>query len=129
MKELETHLKLENKEKIELNIKKKKEIEYIFEGNIKPNRGHFIWEFNEETGEIKKAEFKKNSTFIFSRSYNTEELIIKANCIYIPALNAENAKKKYLKNKQQSAYYVKEPLMNLSDLSFSSTSINKCSNL
>ena len=47
-----------------------------------------------------------------------EELVVKADCIYIPALNAENAKRKYLKNKEQSAYYVKPAVMSLSDITF-----------
>jgi DNA-binding MarR family transcriptional regulator len=105
MKELETHLKLGSQERIELNVKKKKEIEYVLEGTIQPIKGHFIWECNEENGEIKKAEFKRNT---FSTTLPPEELIIKADCVYIPALNAANAKKHYLKDNRQSSYYVKE---------------------
>lgn len=100
--------------KVEVNVKKKQEIEYVLQGTIKPPKGHFIWELNEETGEIKKAEFKK-TTAVFGAELPPEELIVKADCIYIPALNAENAKKKYLKNKEQSHYYVKEAPMKLSD--------------
>ncbi|MFA6069820.1 MAG: hypothetical protein WC810_14650 [Janthinobacterium sp.] len=117
MKELETHLKLDNQERIELSVKKKQEIEYVLQGTIKPQTGHFVWELNEETGEIKKAEFKRN-TAVYGAELPPEELVVKADCIYIPALNAENAKRKYLKNKEQSAYYVKPAPMSLSDLSF-----------
>lgn len=117
MKELETHLKIDNQERIELNVKNKQEIEYFLQGTIKPKTGHFIWELNEETGEIKKAEFKK-TTAVFGAAIPPEDLIVKSDCIYIPALNAENAKKKYLKNNNQSAYYVKPAIMNFSDLSF-----------
>lgn len=115
MKELETHLKLEKQNSIELNVKKKQEIEYVLQGTIKPKIGHFIWELNEETGEIKKAEFKRN-TAVYGAELPPEELVVKADCIYIPALNAENAKKKYLKNKEQSAYYIKPSVMNLSEI-------------
>jgi hypothetical protein len=117
MKELETHLKLGSQERIELNVKKKKEIEYVLEGTIQPIKGHFIWECNEETGEIKKAEFKRNTAVAFSTTLPPEELIIKADCVYIPALNAANAKKHYLKDNRQSSYYVKEAPMKLSDIS------------
>lgn len=117
MKELETHLKLGGQERIELNVKKKQEIEYVLEGVIKPQAGHFIWEVNEETGEIKKAEFKRNAV-VFGAKQPPEKLIVKADCIYIPALNAENAKRKYLKNKEQSAYYTKPAEMNISDITF-----------
>ena len=54
MKELETHLKVGNENRIELNVKKKQEVEYVLQGTIKPKTGHFVWELNEETGEIKK---------------------------------------------------------------------------
>jgi len=117
MKELETHLKLDNQDKIELNVKKQQEIQYFLQGTLKPQVGHFIWELNEETGEIRKAEFEK-TTAIFGAAIPPEELIVKPDCIYIPALNAENAKKKYLKNKNQSFYYAKEAPMKLGDIPF-----------
>lgn len=117
MKELETHLQVGNQNKVELNVKKKKKIEYVLQGTIKPQTGHFIWELNEETGEIKKAEFKRN-TAVYGAKLPPQELVVKADCIYIPALNAENAKRKYLKNKEQSAYYVKPAVMNLSHITF-----------
>ena len=101
MKELETHLKIDSQERVELNVKKKQEVEYVLHGTIKPKTGHFIWELNEETGEIKKAEFKK-TTAVFGAVVASEELIVKPGCIYIPALNSENAKKKYLKNLPKS---------------------------
>jgi hypothetical protein len=116
MKELETHFKLGKQNAVELNVKKKQEIEYVLQGTIKPKIGHFIWELNEETGEIKKANFKRNTVVVFGADIPTEELVVKSDCIYIPALNAENAKKKYLKNKEQSAYYVKPSVMNLSEI-------------
>lgn len=119
MKELETHLKLAPENKVELNIKKKQEVEHVLEGELKPKRGHFIWELNEETGEIKKAEYKRNTVgWNLKTELQHEELIIKSGCKYIPALNAQNAKRKYLINKEQSAYYSKPALMSLSDLSF-----------
>jgi hypothetical protein len=117
MKELETHLKLNNRERVELNVKKKQEIEYVLQGTIKPQKGHFVWEINEETGETKKAEFKRN-TVVYGAELRPEELVVKSYCIYIPALNAKNAKRKYLKNKQQCAYYVKPAVMSLSDITF-----------
>jgi len=117
MKELETHLKLNNQERVELNVKKKQEIEYVLQGTIKPQVGHFVWEINEETGKINKAEFRK-AIAIYGAKVPPEELIVKADCVYIPALNAENAKRKYLKNKEQSAYYIKPPVMDIKDITF-----------
>lgn len=114
---LETHLTLEKQNNIELNVKNKQEIEYVLQGSVKPQPGHFVWEVNEETGEIKKAEFKRN-TAVYGAELPPKELVVKADCIYIPALNAENAKRKYLKNKEQSAYCVKPAVMSLSDITF-----------
>jgi len=118
MKELETHLKVGNQERIELNVKKKQEIEYVLQGTIKPQIGHSIWEINKETGEVKKAEYRRTLAVAFGAEFPPDELITKQYCVYIPALNSENAKKKYLKNKDQSAYYVKPAAMSLSDITF-----------
>lgn len=122
MKELETHSKLTQQNNVELSVKKKKEIEYVLQGTIKPKTGHFIWEINEETGEIKKAGFKRN-TVVLGAELLPEELIVKPDCIYIPALNAENAKRKYLKNKEQSVYYVKPSPMNIEDITWANRPI------
>ena len=116
MKELDPYLKLENKVNIELNIKKQQESKHTLQGEISLQRGHYIWELNEETGEIKKANFRSNTTIAFSAKLISEKLIIKSGCIYIPALNSENAKRKYLKNKEQSAYYIKPAAMSLSKI-------------
>tara|TARA_R110000868_G_scaffold400868_1_gene675599 strand:+ start:5761 stop:6120 length:360 start_codon:yes stop_codon:yes gene_type:complete len=119
MKELETHTKIGKEAKVELAIKKQQEIEYILHGVIAPKVGHVVWEINEETGEIKKADYKKDTvTFNFMAKKEPEKLIVNKDCIYIPALNSENAKRKYLKNKEQSFYYKKEPLLKLNDITF-----------
>jgi len=121
MKELETHLKVgvNSESRIEMNVKKQQEIEYVLEGTIKPKRGHYVWELNEETGEIKKAQYKRD-TVAFNVFTETppEKLIVNPDCIYIPALNAENAKKKYLNNKEQEHYYYQQPPMNINELKF-----------
>lgn len=117
MKELEIHLKLGNK--TEINVKKQQEIEYLLEGTIKPRIGHFVWEINEESGEIKKADYKCDTVSLLGNlKVPAEKLVINPDCIYIPALNAENAKKKYLQNKEQSHYFVKPPLLNIADLCY-----------
>lgn len=112
MKELEQHNQISEAQRIEINVKKKQQIEHELQGRLKPKNGQFIWELNEETGEIKKAEFKKQVP-VFGAKNIPQEIIINPDCIYIPALNAENAKNKYLKNKEQSHYYAKEAVMQL----------------
>ncbi len=117
MKEIEKPLTLPSEHKVELSVKKKQEIEYVLQGTIKPKRGHFIWELNEESGEIKKAQYKRNIA-VFGAKPSPEELIINSDCVYIPALNSDNAKKKYLKNKEQAHYFSVPSPMNLSDITF-----------
>jgi len=99
-------------EKTEVGVKKKKEVKHQFEGTLKPRIGHKVWEVNEETGEITEAKYKKSLTAYLGDT-PIEQLIIKPDCIYIPALNASNAKKKYLKNKEQSHYFYKEVEMDI----------------
>jgi hypothetical protein len=121
MKELETHLKIgvDSGNRVEMNVKRQQEIETVLQGTITPQKGHFVWEINEETGEVKKAEYKCDTiSFLPLYDFNVpnEKLSIHPDCIYISALNAENAKKKYLKNKKQDYYFDKIAPMNLSDL-------------
>jgi hypothetical protein len=96
-KHLSKHL--EPKNNIEFSVKKQQEIDYVFHGTIKPPIGHFIWEINESTLEVKKAEFK-TTTAVFGATKPIEKMIVKPNCVYIPALNAHNAIKKYQKSKR-----------------------------
>lgn len=117
MNELTTNFRLEvEQNKTELSVRKQRQVEYVLEGVFKPKPGHSIWEINEETGEIKKAEFKRNTASFDNSKIPAEELIKKADCIYIPALNKDNAKNKYLNNKEQSHYYAKKPPMSLSEI-------------
>ena len=119
MKELETHFNVgvDSESRTEINIKKKQEIEYILEGRLSPKKGHFIWQINTVTLEVKKADYQRN-TIGFMVDVLPEELITKKDCIYIPALNKKNALAKYNQNNRQSHYYIKEPPMSLSDIRF-----------
>lgn len=117
MKELETHSNIvrSSKNNIELNVKDRKKVEHSFLGNIPVKTGHFLWEINEETGEIKKAEYKR-TVVVFGGGKHPEELIVRPDCVYIPALNKKNAIKKYLKNKEQGYYFSKPPAFDINEL-------------
>lgn len=115
MRELEQHLSAGIK--TEITVEKKQEIEYVLEGTITPKNGHTLWEINELTGEIKKAEYKRDTaTFNPLAKREPEKLVVNPDCVYIPSLNIENAKKKYDKDKRQTSYFDKEPPMKLSDI-------------
>ena len=110
MKELDVHSKLTNEEKTEIQVKKKQEIDYVLLGSLRPHKGHKLFECNLLTGLIKEAEYEaKKDTIKYNQiSYvESKKLIIHPDCIYIPALNLKNAKKKFLLNREQSNYFSK----------------------
>ncbi len=119
MKELETHLNtgINSTHKTEVTVKKKQEVEYVLVGEIKPKNGQKVFEINQETGVIKPAEYKVDTVvYHLSMTKAPTKLVVNADCIYIPAMNAENAKKKYLKDNTQSSYFAKPAIFNLNDI-------------
>lgn len=118
MKELQTHEGIFEKGRTEINVKKRQKVEHVLEGKLVPENGHSIFEVNKVTGEVKKAEFKTNAA-VFGAKKPPEQIIIRPDCVYIPALNKRNALKKYNKNPNQSAYYARESgFMDINDINF-----------
>lgn len=69
-----------------------------FIGKLIPQRGHKCFEINTITNEVFEAEFFEDYVSMFSSSYERKKkLKVKENCVYITALNKENALKKYYK--------------------------------
>jgi len=106
MKELE-----EFKEKpieIVAEQQQKKEIKHI--GQQRKVRGHILWEFNERTRILKRAEFKKTTVYITGTGMSpesvteTHKVVVNESCIYFQAMNEKNARKKLIK----SGYSIKE---------------------
>jgi len=68
-----------------------------------PHKGHTIWEISLETGDIKPAEFVQVDMELtrLGESPNLQtvrkKIITKPGCVYIPALNIQNAAKKFVK--------------------------------
>lgn len=91
MKEIE----LNNKENIEVSVKKQQEKEYTLIGNIVPHEGHTIWEINKETLSVTKAKFLTTNYYMFGE--NKKEIAVKQGCAYVSALNEKNALIKYKK--------------------------------
>jgi hypothetical protein len=89
---------------------KKKEL--ILVGNQRKIDGLNLWEFNTVTGEIKQAQYQKIDVVIrnfsdkailaLSRNIN-HKVIAHEHCIYIQAINKENAIKQYRKATSQTA--------------------------
>jgi hypothetical protein len=97
----ELAIKLNDKNKTEISIQKKIQIEKELIGKIIPHAGHKIFEINNETLEVKPAEFT-NYTFILGNNHNRQEIICNADCTYVSALNTKNAMKQFKKGKNGS---------------------------
>jgi|GEM_PF-4575237 len=69
-------------------------------GYLKPHKGHKIWEFNTKTGDIRIAEMEDVPHNPFNKAKSglpegpKKKLMTKENCVYVSALNIENAVKK-----------------------------------
>jgi len=101
-------LNIEPKTKTELSVKQEKEIKHELVGEIIPHEGHSIWEINNKTNEIKKAQFS-NVTYTFGGEIK-REIITKKGHSYVGALNKKNALKKYNKGENGSKIIPKNPL-------------------
>ena len=106
MKELE----LKNETKIEISVKQKKQVEHQLIGKIIPREGHKIWQINDQTLEIKVAEFSNTTYYLLGE--NKKQIIIKKGHTYVSALNQKNALKKYYKGVNGSRP-INENLLNL----------------
>lgn len=61
---------------------------------IKPHKGHKLFEINPVTGKYKEAEYESVNATIGGGVH--KKLIANDNCIYISSLNKKNALKKFL---------------------------------
>lgn len=86
----------------EITQEKLEQIQYKLAGQLKPKKGHIVFEVNTISGSIQKAEFMTNLTYVVSsngyrKSTKNQQIMMKKDCIYISALNVENVKKKLKK--------------------------------
>lgn len=98
----------ENINRIEVNVKKEKEVQYELIDKIIPYNGHTVWEINKQTLEIKKAEWY-NTNYVIGGE-NKKELVVKKGYAYVSALNEKNALKKYKSGKSGTKQINKEVL-------------------
>ena len=94
MKEMSFKSKEETKEVRNVQQEKKQ----VLVGQIKPKRGHTLFEFNLRTKTIKKAEFEQ-SYIVFNKFGSkpnaiNRKVMVAEDCVYISALNEKNALKK-----------------------------------
>lgn len=99
----ETNQKVATEQVSNKEVEQKKELKKV--GVMRPHKNHTLFEFNKSTGIVRKAKFDNEhelnhvrlSEFLKPISVN-KKVLIKEDCIYIPALNLKNAIKKIAKN-------------------------------
>jgi hypothetical protein len=88
------------------------ELQYLF--SLKPHRGHKVWEINTESLAVQEAEYIQERQIEFGTNlevFPPKKLVIQPGCVYIAALNAKNALKRYEEHKGSTG--IKESDMKL----------------
>lgn len=70
----------------------KKQLQLI--ARITPHKNHTVWECNIKDLTVVEAERKGGHILIAGKATKRQGIITRENCIYIPALNAKNARRK-----------------------------------
>lgn len=80
---------------------KQQETQYQKIGQYRPHPGHKMYEYNRTTGALELAKLERvdlNYTEVINGSTAAKyKVVVSKNCIYIPALNEKNAKRKLAK--------------------------------
>lgn len=106
MRELEISHRFKEKTEQVRNVQRKNELR--LKEKIRPHKNHCLFEYDLETNEMRKAEFHKGDYLYRVNWVKGDErsgnfrVIIKDNCIYISAMNIENAWK-HLKNRSNGS--------------------------
>jgi hypothetical protein len=99
---------LSKKNKVEISVKKQKQLEHELIGKIQPFSGHRLWEINNETLEIELAKF--STVKINWGSGVRKEIITMKGFSYISALNKKSALKKFHKGINGSKPALENPI-------------------
>ena len=89
MKELKSHIK----EEVKMHVETKQEKQKILFDSFERQPGQQVWELDLKTQEIRLAEFSNEYASIDGSV--TRDIIMKDNCWYEPALNKENAFRRF----------------------------------
>lgn len=90
MKEIEQTQPEPTEQHAQQQIKKGERFKY----RVSLKGGHKIWEINIITGKVKEAEYN-DANVDFTSGKAVKKLIEQEDCVYIPALNKKNAKRKF----------------------------------
>lgn len=86
---------MRHKDKVTIVDQKQVENKRVLTGSKRPHPNQRCFEINETTGECDEASYRSTVNFL---SADRKEVDTKENCVYIIALNKENALKKYRKS-------------------------------
>lgn len=79
---------------IEKKVEQEKQHKKV--GQLKPHKGHTVFQYNTETGAITKAVFEELVLFNSLTKVN-KRINVEKDCLYVSALNLKNAAKKIAK--------------------------------
>jgi len=105
MEELNNHDRIHTKQRIEAIVKKKQEIHYRLVDDLTPLRGHTLYEIDIQKMTVSEAKYLEKKTITWEEALKIlsgdhhEKVAVKSGCVYISALNADNAMKRYSENK------------------------------
>lgn len=101
MKELDKINQDINKDQVAIEARKREQTEYKLVGELKPKRGHIVWEINITTEKVVAAKYEEHRTIHIDEAVgvSTKDIVRRKGCIYISALNPKNALKRYKANK------------------------------
>lgn len=81
----------------DISIEKKVEVEKLQKvGQLKPHKGHTVYQYNTQTGAITQAVFEDLIIGVMGAKQN-KRILVQKECIYVSALNLKNAAKKVAK--------------------------------
>jgi len=92
----------EHKDKLEISVQQKQQIEHELIGHLHPKTGHKVFKICKDTLEIREANYTPVSKTYYFGQENKKEIIIEEGYAYVCALNVKNAKKYYLAGKTGS---------------------------
>jgi hypothetical protein len=95
----ERDISLQTKEKLEIRAGQEKKYQEKYIGSIRPHKGHKLFEINLKEGTCSPAEFVQQDYVVGKDNQGAahKKVLVKPDCVYVSALNKENAIRKFLK--------------------------------
>ena len=79
-------------------VEQEKQLRHI--GQIRPHKGHKLFEVDQKTGVVREAQFEKTDIHYsqdLNKAKRSKKVVVREGCFYLTALNQKNACRKYLK--------------------------------